>query len=436
MRILTADHVLPISSEPIANGAVVLDGESIAAVGQADEIRKEFPDVPLEDFGQAAIMPGFVNCHSHLELTAMRGALDNVEHDFRSWLLTLNELRAAMSEAEIEEAAYAGAIEGARAGVTCFGDIGRYGQAGLKALKRAGLRGVVFQETEFSPDNRTADDDFAKLIEKFERLGANVNDLVRVGLSPHSPYTVGSRLFEMIAQYSILNRIPISIHAAESANETELLTKGSGFFTDVYERFGVEWESPHCTPVQYLERLGVLSAQPLLAHCVTVSETDIERIAMSGTKIAHCPKSNAKFGHGYAPLEKFLDHGISVGLGSDSVASNNACDLLEESRFAALVARNLPESKRFITAREILKTATLGGAKALGLDNKIGTLEPGKQADLAIISLTNPAQRPINDIEVALVFSSNARDVIATIVAGRSIKCRQISQFLKLTENR
>src|SRR5688572_7111574 len=153
MRILTAGYVLPIASEPVANGALALDGQRIAAAGQIEEIFKRFPDATREDFGQAAILPGLVNCHSHLELTAMRGALDNVENDFRSWLLTLNGLRAAMSDAEIEEAAYAGAIEGARAGVTCFGDIGRYGQAGLKALKRAGLRGVVFQETEFSPDN-------------------------------------------------------------------------------------------------------------------------------------------------------------------------------------------------------------------------------------------------------------------------------------------
>lgn len=421
MKILTAAHVLPISSEPIAGGAVVIDNYQISAVGPADEIFKQFPDASREDYGQAAILPGFVNCHSHLELTSMRGALDNVEHDFRAWLLTLNELRSGMSEAEIEEAAYAGAIEGARAGVTCFGDIGRYGQAGLKALKRAGLRGVVFQETEFSPDNRTADDDFAKLIEKFELLRGEESELVGVGLSPHSPYTVGSRLFEMIAQYSILNRVPISIHAAESANEMELLTKGTGFFTDVYERFGVDWESPSCTPVEYLERLGVLSAQPLLAHCLTVSEADIKKIAANGAKIAHCPKSNAKFGHGYAPLEKFLEHGISVGIGSDSVASNNVCDMLEESRFAVLSARNLDESKRFISAREILETATHGGAKALGLDDKIGTLEPGKQADLAIISLTNPAQQPISDIEAALVFSSNARDVNVTIVDGKKI---------------
>ena len=113
--------------------------------------------------------------------------------------------------------------------------------------------------------------------------------------------------------------------------------------------------------LEYLERLGVLSTRPLLAHCVTVSDSDIARIARNRAAIAHCPKSNAKFGHGYAPLEKFLNAGIAVGLGSDSVASNNSCDLLEESRFAALAARNLPGSERFLTAREVLEAATLGG---------------------------------------------------------------------------
>nr|HQU93210.1 amidohydrolase family protein [Pyrinomonadaceae bacterium] len=246
-------------------------------------------------------------------------------------------------------------------------------------------------------------------------------DLVKVELSPHSPYTVGSRLFELIAQYSIINRVPLTIHAAESSDEDDLLQRGGGLFAGFASRAGLEWNSPHCTPIEYLERLGVLSTRPLLAHCVTVSDSDIKKIKSNGAKIAHCPKSNAKFGHGYAPFEKFLDAGITVGLGSDSVASNNICDLLEESRFAALSARNRPTSKRFITARDVLEAATLGGAKALGLDGLIGTLQPGKQADLAVVSLDSFAQQPIHDVEATLVFSSNARDVIRTIVNGFAI---------------
>ena len=421
MKILAAKYVLPISSDPIVNGAVAIDGSEIAWIGDRSEIHNNFPVAEVEDLGMAAILPGFVNCHSHLELTAMRGALDSVEHDFRAWLLKVNELRSAMSDDDIIRAATNGAREGAAAGVTCFGDIGRMGQAGIAALKEVGLRGIVFQETEFSPDNRTADDDFLPLATKYEEFREDETDLVKIGISPHSTYTVSSQLFELIAQYAIINRVPLSIHASEAVDEMSLLTKGEGFFTEVYEKFGVEWNSPRCSPIEYLERLGVLSARPLLAHCVHATADDVARIESNGASIAHCPKSNAKFGHGVAPLEAMLDAGVSVGLGSDSVASNNVCDLLEESRFAALFARNRHDRKRTVTAREVLETATLRGARALGLDKQIGSLEQGKQADLAVISLTHQAQQPITNIEATLVFSSNARDVVSTFVAGQKI---------------
>ena len=421
MKILTADYVLPISSEPINKGAVALNGDSILAVGTRDEITARFSAAAIEDFGGAAILPGFVNCHSHLEITSMRGALDDVEHDFSAWLLKLNGLRESLSDADIKAAALAGAVEGARAGVTCFGDIGRYGVAGFEALKSVGLRGVLFHETEFSAEDRTAKQDFESLIAKFETLRRAETDLVKVGISPHSPYTVSPALFGLIAVYALENEVKLTIHAAESADENELLRHGTGFFTNIYDKFGVQWQIPHCTPVEYLQRLGVLHTRPLLAHCVTVSDSDIELIAKSRSTIAHCPKSNAKFGHGYAPFESFLDSGIGVGLGSDSVASNNVCDILEESRFAALTARNREGSKRFLTAKEMLETVTLGGAKAMRLDDVIGTLEPGKQADLSVISLVGAAQQPINDIHTALIFASNARDVVMTMVAGAEV---------------
>ena len=421
MKILAAEFVLPISSEPIEGGAVVIDGDRIIAVGTQGELTKQFSNVAVDDFGVAAILPGLVNCHSHLEVTSMRGALDEVEHDFKSWLLKLNDLRSGLTPEDIEAAATLGASEGARAGVTCFGDIGRYGEAGLNGLNRVGLRGVLFQETEFSPDNTTADADLDKLKSKIESLRLNSTGLVEIGISPHSPYTVSRRLFELIARYAKDEDLKVTIHAAESADEETLLTKGEGFFTKFYERVGVEWEVPHCSSVEFLHRTGILDARPLLAHCVTVSDTDIDLIAKSGSRIAHCPKSNAKFGHGYAPFEKFIEAGIAVGLGSDSVASNNICDLLEEARFAAFVARNRDEPRRFITARDVLEAATLGGAKALGFDEKIGTLEAGKQADIAVVSLSELAQSPLNDVEAALVFSSNARDVAMTMVAGKVV---------------
>jgi cytosine/adenosine deaminase-related metal-dependent hydrolase len=421
MKILTARHVLPVSSAPIENGAVAFEKDKIVAVGKSAEIIEKYPEAAAENLGEAVILPGFVNAHSHLEITAMRGFVDEFDNDFTSWLLTLTKVRGEiLTDEDVQNAAIFGAVEGAHAGVTCFGDIGRFGKHGFEALKTVGLRGVVFQETEFSPDDKTAEADFQKLKEKFLALRETETALVKMGLSPHSPYTVGARLFEKIAEYAIESDVKITIHAAESDEESELMQKGTGFFAGIYEKYGFEWRTPHCSSIEFLDRLGVLKAKPLLAHCVKVSDGDIELIKNSDSRIAHCPKSNAKFGHGTAPLEKFLAASVKTGFGSDSVASNNTCDILEEARFATLFARNLPDRKRFLQPKEIIETATLGGAKALGLENETGSLEAGKQADLAVVALETVAQMPVHDVCSALVFSSNARDVPATAKRKKS----------------
>ncbi len=422
MKILSADWLLPISSEPFSDGAIAIDGTKIIAVGTKDELTEKFPDAAQENFGEAVIMPGFVNCHSHLEITAMRGFLDDVEEDFYSWLMKLTVTRAEkLSDEDIETAAIFGALEGARAGVTCFGDIGRFGKAGLRALKANSLRGVLFQETEFSPKDEDAENDFAKLTDKFAELKETETELVKVGISPHAPYTVSQKLFEKITDYAVSKNIKITVHVAESNQERDFFQTGEGFFAGVYEKLNLKWIAPKISPVEYLAKIGVLRAKPLLAHCVKVSDEDIRLIAETDSRIAHCPKSNAKFGHGFAPLEKFLAEKIRVGFGSDSVASNNTCDILEEARFATLFARNSEKRKQFLNAKEIVETATLGGACALGLERKIGTLEAGKQADLIVISLDDIAQMPVHDVYSALLFASNARDVKMTMVAGKEI---------------
>ena len=421
-RILCADYLLPISAEPMQGGAIAIDETKIAAVGTKKELAEKFPEAEIEDYGEAAIMPGLINCHSHLEITLMRGFLDDVEADFYSWLIKLTKTRGErLTEIDIKIGALAGALEGARAGVTCFGDIGRFGAAGFEALKKNNLRGVVFQETDFSPTDETALADFEKLRDKFLELKATENQLVKVGLSPHSPYTVSRKLFERIADYAIRENIKISIHAAESNEEKQLMETGAGLFADIYKKSNLKWNAPRVSSIEYLFQTGSLQAKPLLAHCVKVSDADIELIAQTDSRIAHCPKSNAKFGHGIAPLEKFLNQKIRVGFGSDSVASNNTCDIFEEARFATLSARNAANRNRFLTAKEIIEAATLGGASALGLDAEIGTLEAGKQADLIVISLGDIAQQPVHDVYSALLFASGARDVRMTMVAGEEI---------------
>ncbi len=422
MKIIAAEYILPISDLPLKNSAVAIEKDKIIAVDEKKQLLEKYPEADIEDFGTSVIMPGFVNCHSHLELTAMRGYLDQFDDDFSSWLIKLTKTRRDnLTDADIQVSAMLGALEGVMAGVTCFGDIGRRGLAGFNALKDIGLRGVLFQETEFSPDNKTSKVDFKNLIDKITILRESETDLVKVGLSPHSTYTVSRELFEEIAEYSKANKVKISIHASESLQEEKLMQKGEGFFAEIYKKENVRWESPKCSTIEYLFKIGVLRVKPLLAHCVKVSETDIDLIKQSESRIAHCPKSNAKFGHGVAPFESFLDKDIATGFGSDSMASNNTCDILEESRFATLLARTRTEKRRFIHAQEIIGSATIGGAKALGLEKEIGTLEAGKQADLIVISLEAFAQMPVHNIYSTLLFASNSSNVKLTMVAGDTI---------------
>jgi 5-methylthioadenosine/S-adenosylhomocysteine deaminase len=421
-KIYSAKFVLPISSKPIEKGSIFIEDDKIIAVGETSEILKVFPSVENKDFGEVVLMPCFINTHSHLELTSLRGYLDHLENDFTAWLITLSKVRGEiLTQADIKTFALLGVTEGIRAGVSFFADIGRFAQAGFEALKQAKIRGISYQETEFSPKNETAKEDFQKLKEKFLSLRENETNLVKTGISPHAPYTVSSKLFEEITNFALSENVKLTIHAAESLDEQNFLLNGNGTFAKMYEKFGLTWQTPKVSTIQYFKRLGVLQTKPLLAHCVYANDEDIETIFETETSIVHCPKSNAKFGHGIAPLEKFIDKKLKFGFGSDSVVSNNSCDILEEARFATLLARTREDKKRLITAEEVLYSATLGGAKAVGLDSQIGSLEIGKQADFIAVSLKNLAQQPVHDIYATLLFATTSREIESMYIDGEEI---------------
>jgi 5-methylthioadenosine/S-adenosylhomocysteine deaminase len=290
----------------------------------------------------------------------------------------------------------------------------------MAALREVGLRGVVYQEV-ISPDARVADELLSKLRADVARLRELENELVRVGVSPHTPFTVSEKLLAGVTDYVSAEKLPLMIHAAESADEDELLKRGRGAFAESFAARGIEWRSPRMSPIQYLAQRGVLAARPLLAHCVRVDEADIETIKEAHASVAHCPKSNLKLGHGHAPFAKMS--GLSRGFGSDSVASNNTCDLLEEARFATLLARLRTDASggELYTAQDALTDATRGGALALGYAEGSGTLDTGGAADLAVVKLDGAYQLPVYHAAHALIFSSSARDVALTMVAGREV---------------
>ncbi len=417
MRFLIRYHarwVLPVSGPPIHDGTVAVDGGLVAWVGP----RGEAPPGEDRDLGDAALMPGLVNAHTHLELTVFRGVLEGLE--FRDWIQTLQRAKSeVMSRDFFLDSARLGLIEGLRAGVTTFADTCDSGVS-LQAMRELGARGVMYQEL-FGPDPARADDSIAELRGKLERHRSIEGPLQRVGVSPHAPYTVSDRLFRSVAELARAEGLPVAIHIAESDAESQLINGGSGPFADALRQRRIEVIPRARSPVALLGQLGLLETRPLLIHCVRAGAEDLAAIASSRSSIAHCPASNARLAHGIAPLVEMLDAGIAVGLGSDSMASNNRMDMLAEARLASLFQCARTGRADALSAARALELATLGGASALGMDTRIGSLEPGKEADLAAFSLESLSGTDAADPHAALVLALAGQPALMTMVAGREV---------------
>jgi len=414
VELYQADWLIPISAPPIRDGGLAVDQGRILTVDRADHVRAQYPSAPVRHFGPAAILPGLVNVHSHLELTALRGYLE--EPGFPAWLMKLTRARRRLSADDLLASALAGACEAIRAGITTMADIGD-SICGFEALRESGQRGIFFQEIIC-----LRDEDQLQALKRLQhnvgRLQAQASGRLRVGVSPHAPYSVVASLFQSITRYARAEQLPLCIHTAESKAEQDFLLNGGGELAGLYQTFGAPWVPPKVSSVEFLRNLGVLDAQPLLVHCVRVSDEDLASVAKSGSTIAHCPKSNAKLFHGLAPLAKFKQAGVAVGLGTDSVVSNNTYDLISEARFCALVHRAVTPEGACLRAEDVMRMATLGGAEALGLDDRVGTLEAGKEADFIAVTFSHVHAQPVYDPVATIAFSCSADDVIFTAVQG------------------
>jgi 5-methylthioadenosine/S-adenosylhomocysteine deaminase len=373
-----ARWILPITAPPIPNGTLAVADGRIAYVGS----RAGAPAGGDHDLGNAILLPGLVNAHTHLELTAFRGLLEDLE--FREWIVRLQRAKVAVLTRERAlDSARLGIAEGLRAGITTYADTCDSGVA-LQAMREMGVRGIMYQEVfSPSPDPERVRDAAVGLSQKLAVLEPLETELQRLGISPHAPYTVSDPLFALAAR----SGRPLAIHIAESEAEMRFVRDADGPFAHALRDRGIPVAPRARTPVELLEKLGVLEQRPLLIHCVHVDDADRRAIAAAHASVAHCPISNAKLGHGIAPLLECLDAGIAVGLGSDSMASNNRMDLLEEARVAVLAQRMRTRRPDALPVERALELATLGGARALGLDTRIGSLEVGKDADLVAFPL-------------------------------------------------
>jgi cytosine/adenosine deaminase-related metal-dependent hydrolase len=400
MRILSADWVVPVEGAPIRDGAVAIDDEGlIAAVGPASELGAG------ERFPEAVILPGFVNAHTHLEYAVYAGFGDGLS--FGPWIGLHVERKQRIGLDEMEAVARLGALECLRSGVTMVGDCSFSGAAAT-ACADVGLDAIVYLEVFGGPE---------EVAERFEpmseRIAGALSGGVRLGISPHAPYTTTIDLYRASAGLGL----PIATHLSESRDELDYLRAGEGPWSTMAELLVPPIGR---SGIRALADEGLLDSNVLAAHCVQVDEDEIELLATNDVAVAHCPRSNAVLGCGIAPLTALREAGIRVCIATDSPASTPSFDVFEEMRVALYAARAREERPDALTAAEAIELATLGGARALGVDGERGSLVPGKRADLTILSLAGTPLVPWEDPVTATVLGGSPDRVLATLVSGQT----------------
>ncbi|MDX6515015.1 MAG: aminodeoxyfutalosine deaminase [Gaiellaceae bacterium] len=396
---LSADWVLPVEGEPIRDGAIAFEDGRIVAVGRSADLGAG------TRYEGAAIVPGLVNAHTHLEYAVYAGFGDGLP--FEEWLATHIERKQLLRADDHEAIARLGAAECLGSGVTTIGDASFTGAAAA-AAHELGLRATLYLEV-FGDDPEPALARFARLRDE---VGPHLSERVRLGVSPHAPYTTGIDVYAAVAELGL----PLMSHLAETAAEREWLEQGAGPWQ---RSLGDKLLGPTgSTGIRALAERGLLSPRLAAVHCVDLQPDELALLAGSGSGVVHCPRSNSYLGCGIAPLRALLDAGARVGLGTDSPNSAVDFDLFAELRAAVMHARAREHAAESLSATEALELATLGGARALGLDGEIGSLVPGKRADLAVVALADTGLHPWEDPATAVVLGGSPEHVQATLVGG------------------
>ena len=419
--LLCAHYVLPITSEPITEGAVLVRDGKILDVGKAEMLKMRYAGEETKDFGLAAIMPGLVDLHTHLENSVMRGIVHDVP--YITWIKAVHEKNMLLEAGDWYDSAVLGGLEALSSGITTVADITTTGAA-CTAANRLGLRGVIYREVGALDKHRVpyamklAESDIAHWKAEVD------SSRITIGIAPTALYRCHPSILTRVAKYATKNDLPVAMPLASSREEYDFIKHGSSAFS-VHEmdqqRGYVEippWLPTGVTPVRYALNWGAFETPNMLAiHCVRVEDEDIAKLKEYDVAIASCPRSNAQLGMGVAPIGKFLAAGLRCGLGTDSPAATDSTDMLTEMRVGMLVQRAV-NPRRFLDCNTMLEMATIGGARALKLDDEIGSLEIGKHADVIAVDLSGSHQTPSSDPVSAVVNTCSETDVLMTMIAG------------------
>lgn len=395
--------VVPVepANTVLAAHAVVIEGDRILAALPVADAATRYPDAPRIPLPDHALIPGLVNLHTHAAMTLMRGMAD--DRALMDWLQ--NHIWAVEARLVSDEFVYDGTLlacaEMLRGGITCFNDMYFFPEATARAALRTGMRAVLgIIAIEFRSAYASDAQDY---LAKGMALRDTLRDepLLSFCLAPHAPFTVSDATFAQIATYTGELELPVHIHIHETAQE----------IADSLAQHGVR-------PLARLEKAGLLGPGLIAVHSVHLDQREIELFARHGCSVAHCPSSNLKLASGIAPIDKLLQAGVNIGLGTDGAASNNRLDLFAEMRLAALLAKGSTGDATAMPVHKALECATLGGARALGLQEKIGSIVPGKLADLVAVNLSASELAPCYDPVSHLVYAAGREHVSDVWING------------------
>jgi len=400
----------------IEDGAVAIKDGAIVDIGQSTELRLRYLADRVIDASGKIVMPGLVNAHTHASMTVLRGLADDVA--LHVWLE--NHIWPAeakfMSAGTIVLGATVAFAEMVRSGTTTFNDMYFFADEIALAAKGFGIRAIVGEGILDFPTPAMGSPQAALARTEELILKWQSDPLIRIAVAPHSPYSCSQEVLAQSQRMAQKYKVPLHIHVAETKREVEEAVAQTGL-----------------SPVAYLHEMGFLEMGVVAAHCVHVTSQDIGLLVEHGVGVVHCPKSNCKLGSGVAPIPELLAAGGCVGLGTDGAASNNRLDLLAEMGFAALLHKGVRMDPLAMHAYTLLEMATIGGARALGMGDAIGSLETGKRADLLLIDTSAPNMKPMYDAVSHLVYATDAGNVDTVIIEGRVIM--EDRQLLTLNES-
>lgn len=382
--------------DEVKKTSIYIEGDKIAAIGEKPA---DFVEDKVIDGTDKLVIPGLVNCHTHSYMAFMRNVADDLS--FMDWLFgTIDPIEQQMTDEDTYWGACLAIIEMMKSGTTCFNDMQMNIHQTTRAVKESGMRAVISRGLVGSGNDEAGQVRLAQAYE--ERDAAKDCDRLTFMLGPHAPYTCDDGFMRIVSDEAKKNNMRIHVHLSESVSEIE----------QIKEKYG-------CSPIEMADKNGLFDVPAIAAHCVQVSDEDIAILKEKGVSVVTNPASNMKLGNGFAPIPKMLEAGVNVCLGTDGAASNNSLNMFHELSLLTLIHKGVNKTPQCVSAREGFRIATLNGAKALGLESEIGSIEVGKKADLAILNLNTPSLTPRNNLIAGLSYSANGSEVETVMIDGK-----------------